>query len=220
MDFEELRKLVKQGEGQRVEFKLKATHPEKIVRGMVALANSEGGWLFLGVGDDRLIKGVKFPADDEFVMAKAIGEYASPPLRYRLEKIPIDENPDREVLAFYIAKGSELHYFKETPQERRGKAYIRIADKSFKASPEMWEVLKYRIKNKSVKFHYGDNERILLQYLEKNKHITVDEFATLAQIPRPKASRTLILLVVARVLKIYPQESGQDFFEFNEDVES
>jgi predicted HTH transcriptional regulator len=216
MDFEELRKLVKQGEGQHTEFKLKATHPEKIVRGMVALANSEGGWLFLGVDDTKIIKGVKFPLDDEFVMIKAIGEYASPPLRYKLDKIPIEENPDREVLAFYIPKASELHYFKENPTDRKGKAYIRIGDKSFKASPEMWEILKYRIKNKAINIRYGDKERTLLQYLEQNKHITVDEFAKIAQIPRLRASRTLVTLVVANVLKIHPQENGQDFFEYNE----
>jgi predicted HTH transcriptional regulator len=149
-------------------------------------------------------------------MVKAIGEYASPPLRYKLEKIPLEENPDREVLAFYIPKAHELHYFKENPADRKGKAYIRIADKSFKASPEMWEVLKHRVKNKAIKFRYGDKERALLQYLEQNKHITVDEFATIAQIPRLRASRTLVVLVVADVLKIHPQENGQDFFEYNE----
>jgi Fic family protein len=100
-----------------------------------------------------------------------------------------------------------------------GKVYIRIEDKSFKASREMWEILKYRIKNKGARFHYGDKERVLLQYLETHKYITVDEFAALAQIPRPKASRTLVVLVVAEVLRIQPQESGHDFFAFNEQHE-
>ena len=216
MDFAELRKIVRRGEGQHLEFKLKATHPEKIVRGMVALANSEGGWLLLGVDDDHHIKGVKYPLDDEFVMTKAIIAHISPPILYRLEKIPLDENPDREVLAFYINKGIVLHYFKEDPAEKKGKAYIRVADKSFKASPEMWEILKKKIKNKDVKFHYGTKEQLLLQYLAANKHITVDEFAQIAQISRQIASRTLVLLVVAKVLQIHPQESGYDFFAYDE----
>ncbi len=216
MDFDELRRLVKRGEGQHTEFKLKATHPEKIVRGMVALANSEGGWLFLGVDDDRLIKGVKFPVEDEYVMLKAINEYTSPLLHYTLERIPTEENPEREVLAFHIAKATELHYFKDNPTERKGKVYVRVQDKSFKASLEMWEILKIKFKNKSVKFSYGENEKLLLQYLEKNKHITVGEFAALAHISRSKASKTLIILTASSVLKILPQESGTDFFEFNE----
>jgi len=215
MDFAELRKIVRQGEGQHLEFKLKATHPEKIVRGMVALANSEGGWLLLGVDDNRDIKGVKFPLDDEFVMLKAIGEYTSPPLRYRLDKIPLDENPDREVLAFYIAKGTVLHYFKELPTDKKGRAYIRIGDKSFKASKEMWEILKKKIKNKDVGFSYGEKEQLLLQYLEVHKQITVETFATVAHISLGLASRTLVILTVAQLLQIHPHENGQDYFEFN-----
>jgi predicted HTH transcriptional regulator len=43
MDLKELKTLVKRGEGANLEFKLKASHPEKIVREVVAFANTDGG---------------------------------------------------------------------------------------------------------------------------------------------------------------------------------
>ena len=51
MTFTELKQLVRRGEGQYLEFKKKADHPDKIVREMVAFANSGGGELLLGVDD-------------------------------------------------------------------------------------------------------------------------------------------------------------------------
>jgi predicted HTH transcriptional regulator len=49
--------LVRKGEGATLEFKLKSNHPEKIVREVVAFANSQGGLLLIGVGDDKSIPG-------------------------------------------------------------------------------------------------------------------------------------------------------------------
>jgi predicted HTH transcriptional regulator len=215
MDFNELKRLVRQGEGKNVEFKLKASHPEKLVREMIAFANSEGGWLFIGVDDFKNIKGSKFPLEDEYVLTKAIVEYASPTLKYKLYKIPIEA--DREVLAFFIPKSTKIHYFCENPKLPKGKAYIRVDDKSLKASTEMWEILRGQEQNKLIKFRYGDKERILLQYLETYRSITVEQYAKTANIPRKIASRTLVLLVLAKVLQIKPHEAG-DSFEVVEQV--
>lgn len=57
----QLRRLVMEGEGQHLEFKRKVSHPEKIVREMIAFANSEGGTILIGVDDDGLLAGVKYP---------------------------------------------------------------------------------------------------------------------------------------------------------------
>ncbi len=71
-DLKSLKALVRQGEGMHLEFKLKATHPEKIVREIVAFANAEGGLLLVGVGDDRSVPGVKFADEDEYILTRAI----------------------------------------------------------------------------------------------------------------------------------------------------
>ena len=64
MNFGELQRLVRKGEGQFLEFKRKANHPEKIVKELVSFANSGGGTLLLGVSDDGKLNGVRNPHED------------------------------------------------------------------------------------------------------------------------------------------------------------
>jgi predicted HTH transcriptional regulator len=213
MDFLTLKKLVRQGEGFNLEFKLKAKYPEKIVREAVAFANTEGGILLIGVDDDKTIKGLKFPLEDEYVLEKAFAEYCVPPFDYYLSKIPTEG--EREVLMFRIPKSDKIHYVLDNPKQRRGKAYVRVADKSVQASYEMLEILRGNLKKRNIKFSYGDKEQVLMQYLAIHQKITVNQFSKTANIPRNLASQTLILLVLAKVLQIKPNEV-EDSFEFIE----
>jgi predicted HTH transcriptional regulator len=211
MDIKELRTLVQQGEGFHLEFKLKATHPEKIVREMVAFANSDGGKLLVGVADDKSIPGVKFPDEEEYILEKAITQLIDPPLSFTLEKITL---PDERGVLVYKINSSELkpHYVKLPESEEFGKTYVRVADRTVQASKEMREVLKGIRKQRNYRFEFGEKEKTLMQYLAGNQHITVDGFSEIAKIPRQTASRTLVLLVLSGVLRIIPDEE-QDFFE-------
>jgi predicted HTH transcriptional regulator len=209
MDFQTLKKLVRQGENSNIEFKLKATHPDKITKEAVAFANSEGGIIFLGVDDDRNIKGVKFPEEDEFILRKAFEEYASPAIDFELEKFVLEN--DREVLIFHVPKSEKIHYLLEKPKQKFGKAYVRVHDKCVKASHEMYQILKGRIKQKNVKFYFKEKEKLLMEYLDKNHSITLKKFMELANIERNVASKTLILLTLAGVLEIIADEVEDSF---------
>src|SRR5687767_10489320 len=76
---QELKKLVAQGEGPFLEFKRKASFPEKIIREMIAFANTRGGTLLLGVGDDGTLPGLKYPEDESHVIHQALKK-CKPPL--------------------------------------------------------------------------------------------------------------------------------------------
>ncbi|OJJ22392.1 transcriptional regulator [marine bacterium AO1-C] len=211
MLFHDLRRLVRKGEGQTLEFKLKTTHPEKIVKEIVAFANSDGGTLLLGIRDDLTIKGLKFPQEDEYVMNKAIDQYCYPPINYKLEKIPVEGN--REVLAYTIpASDKGPHRVVEGDKPNQGKVYVRVDHESIIAGKEMREILKGRRKKRDLRFQYGKKEEVLMKYLDLHQQITVQQFAETAEIPRRVASRTLVLLVLAKVLQIYPQASKEDSF--------
>ena len=211
MLYQNLRRLVKKGEGQTLEFKYKTTHPEKIVKEIVAFANSNGGILLVGIRDDQVIKGVKFPHEDEYVMKKAIEEYCYPPINYQFEKIPIEGS--REILAYTIpASDKGPHRVTEGEKPNQGKVYVRVDHESIIAGKEMREILKGRRKKRDVRFQYGKKEAILMKHLDEHQHITVQEFVKTAHISRKVASRTLVLLVLAKVLHIYPQANKEDFF--------
>ncbi|UJP66363.1 AlbA family DNA-binding domain-containing protein [Mongoliitalea daihaiensis] len=211
MTLQELYKLAQQGEGIRTEFKKKAAFPEKIVREIIALANTEGGYLLIGVDDDGTVSGQRFIEEEVFVMEKAIREYIFPELTYEVEIHKL--NPKKGIAVFSIPISTNRpHYLKDG---ERKKAYVRVQDRSIQASREVWEIIKRGKTPKDTVFTYGEKETLLMKALAAQEKITLREFQHLAKLPRFMASKTLIRLVLANVLKIQPQE-GEDFFVLNE----
>ena len=90
MTLTEAQQLIAQGEGHRIEFKLKAKHPDRIIREIVAFSNSKGGHLFIGVDDDGSIIGLKDAEEAHYVMEKAMQELCRPQIEYEYQIIPID----------------------------------------------------------------------------------------------------------------------------------
>lgn len=211
MDLNNLKSLVKRGEGEQLEFKLKTNHPEKIVREIAAFANTKGGKLLVGVSDEKQIVGLKFPDEDEFILIKNIEKLIEGELGYKVERVKVEN--EREVLIFDIEESviKPAYYLNpEDPNEK--KVYVRNADKSLQASKEVKEVLKGKSKNKGYKFNFGEKENLLVKYLSTNKYITIQTFSEIASIPTKIASRTLVLLVLGGVLNLIPQEY-EDRFE-------
>jgi predicted HTH transcriptional regulator len=203
MNVKELKNLVRQGEGTTLEFKLKANHPEKIIREIVAFANTKGGKLLVGVGDDKTIPGLKFVDEEEYMLVRAIERNCFPPLDYEIERIAITD--ERDVLVFNIPKSQEKPHFVQLENEENGKAYVRVQDRSVQASREVKQILR-REKEEGIQFRYGDKEKVLMAYLSENQKITIEKFSEIAKIPTWLASRTLVLLVLSNVLKIQPDE--------------
>lgn len=222
MSMQEIQKLVSCGEGENIEFKRKVAHPEKIIREIVAFANTKGGNLLIGVDDNGNIPGIKFADEEIYVLEKAIRQWCRPKLEYEVDVVPIN---GKKSIVHYKIKESEKkpHYvlnedFKNHKlngdkriHKHKGKAYVRFEDKSLQASPEVWKILKRGRKPRDMKFTFGEKEKLLMEYLDNHSHITLTEFTRLAHLPRFRASQTLVLLVLANVLKIIPREK-EDIF--------
>ena len=216
MTLREIRHLAARGESHTVEFKRKASHPEKIIREMVAFANTDGGHLMIGVNDDGSIPGLKFPEEEMYVLEAAITKYCRPAFHHSVEVIPVSE--DRSVVVYHIPSSNKKPHFviepnpgltnSSRPARPHKRAFVRAEDKSVQASREMKEIIRRKQRSKGIRFNYGDKEKLLFDYLEKNPQITLEEFAELANISKHKASRTLVLLVLANVLEIIPSEKG------------
>ena len=84
-------------------------------------------------------------------------------------------------------------------------------DQSIKASREVREIARRSQVKKDVRFHYGDHEKMLMQYLDTNDSITLKEFMKVSGLKKFYASKKLILLVLANVLTITPHEKGDLF---------
>jgi predicted HTH transcriptional regulator len=207
MGLREIIKLASEGEGLRLEFKKKAAHPEKIVKEIIALANTEGGYLMIGVDDDGTVSGQRFIDEEIFVMDRAISQLIHPPLNIVKEVIHL--NQKKGVAVYKIEKSLYAPHF--LFENNRKKAFVRVKDRSIQASREVWEILKRQQRNENIIFHYGKNERILMQALAENDSITVKGFMKVAKIPIFIASRILVRLVLANVLRVIPQEN-EDLF--------
>ncbi|HSI76190.1 MAG TPA: ATP-binding protein [Lunatimonas sp.] len=207
MTLQEISKLAQQGEGLHIEFKKKAAHPEKIVREIVAMANTEGGYLLIGVDDNGTVSGQRFIEEEVFVMDKAINELIFPPIVPERQLLHL--NAKKGIAVYQINKSSQRPHF--IVENAKRKAYVRVKDKSIQASREMWEILKREKKQEDVVFQYGRKEEILVKALEKQPSITLKEYMQLAKLPVYVASRTLVKLVLANVLQVIPQES-EDIF--------
>jgi predicted HTH transcriptional regulator len=200
---QDLKKLVQKGESASLEFKRKAAYPEKIVREMIAFANSGGGILLVGIGDDRSIPGLKYPEGESHVIREALKK-CKPALSYQETFIPIGNA--RTVIQYEIPESSKKpHYLLNGNQKE---AFVRVNDQSIKASREMQEIVRRARLKKDIRFHYGEHEKFLMEYLDANPDITLKKFMELSGLKRFYASKKLVLLVLADVLKITPHEKG------------
>lgn len=212
MDIREIKNLVKEGETETIEFKRKANFPEKIVKEIVAFANSKGGKLLIGVDDDTSVTGIRNYEEDVYSLKEAITRYCAPPIKYHLEVVKLNEK--RAVLLYEIYESStKPHYVIDTFNGYIKKSYIRLADRSIQASHEMVQILRKKNRKKNLKVHFGDKEKILMQYLGKHESITLNTFCRIAGISKSTASRTLIWLVSANILDIEAREEEDIFIQ-------
>lgn len=201
----QLRRLVLEGEGLHLEFKRKSSSPEKLVRELIAFANTEGGTLLIGVDDDGNLPGIKYPDEEIHVVKEALAKHCKPELTYNESVIPLSET--RFIVRLDVPpRSGALHYFFAPGVARQ--TLVRASDMSIKASPEMEEILRRMARDKAVKFTFGDAEKKLMEYLEENKIINLAGYQKFSGLNSFKARRKLILLVLASVLKITATEKG------------
>lgn len=205
----EILKLIRGGESQYVEFKKKANHPEKIIREVVAFANSEGGHLFIGVDDNGSLAGLKYPEDEEFVLTKAIKELCKPTIDFTVELVQVRD--DIEILHYHILESKmKPHFAFLSKNHRYGKAFIRSADHSIQASYEVRQILK-RSKNMHKPIVFEEKTKELFKYFENHSGITLSEYTELSGLNKKLASNKLIHLALSGALKITPKEGGDIF---------
>jgi predicted HTH transcriptional regulator len=213
MNLRALEELVSKGEGQRLEFKLKASFPEKIAREMVAFANSSGGELFVGVDDDGKITGLKFADEEKFVIDKAITDHIKPGIKFEFEYITVSKK--RRVLHYRIFEMRRKPIYYLIDPSKKGQAFVRVEDKSVKASREMVEILRRSKKNKSYPVQLNETEQKLFRYIDTHSKATLSDFIQIAGISRVKASQILVNLVVSNILDIENDENV-DYYSMKE----
>lgn len=139
-DQEFVRDLLKQKEGLRLDFKQQITSKEKIAKTLSALANSEGGFIVIGMSDKRNIIGIDVE-EERYMIEAANEEFCIPRVAMILDEIKVypdktstEENDEEKSLLLVEVKKSlgPLIFCKNKSGEL--KAYQRVNDQTLAIS--------------------------------------------------------------------------------------
>ncbi len=226
MDYKDVLRLIEEGEGFEIEFKRKVSTPEKIARTMIALANTKGGHILFGVDDDGSIIGVESEKSEADLIREAGAEFCEPKITPEIEIVPFD---GKDVIVAYVAQSdNKPHYYTgengngngngHPHPEEHTRVFIRVNDKTVMASKEVVKILRAeRPDAPPVRLEFGENEKQLFRYLDEYERITTREFSKLVNISERRATRILVALVRAGVMRIHTMEK-HDYFTLAYDV--
>ena len=200
----DLRALISQGEGERLEFKKKTTHPTRIAHTLSSLANTHGGQVLVGVDDDGRIVGVRDAEEERYLLREAAAHYIDPPLTLHFREVETDD--ERVVLVVQVPESpNKPHRAQVAPGEWRG--YVRVRDESVQASTLTEKLLeRQQPEARLEKIPLNKDELRVLDYLRTTPRITVAQYTKLVNISRRRAYRTLIKLVLHGYLRYHDKE--------------
>ena len=211
MDYKDIDELIDEGEGFELEFKRKVTSPKKIARTLIAFANTRGGTILFGVDDDRTVVGVG-SEKEEMKMIHTAGDYfCEPPI---VPEIDVVSYRGRDVIVATVAESAVKPHELVRDEEENGdsRVFIRVNDKTVAASKEVIRILRSEHPDAPpLRIAIGDTERRLFEYLDQHERITVRQFGDLVNISARRASRSLIQLVRAGVLRVHTHEKEEYF---------
>ncbi len=225
MDYRDVEEFIEEGEGFRVEFKRRISSPEKISRTIISFANTKGGTILFGVDDDGSIVGVESEKSEVDLIETAGREYCDPQIHPRIEIVPVD---GKDVILCHIDESrTKPHFFlgehheNDRPNGDRTEStrvYIRVNDKTVMASRETVRILQNENPDAPpLKVAIGENERRLFTYLDQHERITLREFGRLVNVSDRRASRIIVRLVRAGVIRIHTHER-EEFFTLGSDL--
>ncbi len=93
LEADELLRLLKEGEGSRLEFKRGLPRASKVARTLAAFANTRGGYLLVGVDDHGRVEGAPRPRETALELLAIAREAIEQPLTPRIQTLRIDGVP-------------------------------------------------------------------------------------------------------------------------------
>ena len=200
----DLHDLIARGEGEELEFKQKTTHPHRISRTLVSLANTRGGQVLVGVDDAGRILGVRDTEEELFVLHDAAAHYIEPPLtNLRYHEV---EEDGRTVLIVTVPESPRKpHRAQVAPNDWRG--YVRVRDASVQTSGLTEKLLeRQQPESRFEQLPLNRQELAVIDYLKTHSRITLAQFMKLVNFGKRRAYQTLIKLVLHGYIRHHDKE--------------
>ncbi|KAF0238929.1 MAG: hypothetical protein FD181_652 [Prolixibacteraceae bacterium] len=207
-------KLIQEGEHQRQDFKYCINDSKKIAKSLVAFANTDGGRLLVGIKDNGKIVGIK--TDEEYYMVEAAAKiYSNPPISFLTQQWQAE---GKTVLEILIEPSTQKPHF-AIDEDGKWLAYLRVGDENFLAHKIHLNVWKRNNNPVGVHFTYTNREKILIDYLQNNKQITISKFMRQAHISRMKAEEVITNFIIMNVINLKTEKEGT-FFELIQTIDA
>jgi len=211
MTLKELKLLCKDGEGQYIEFKQNANHPDQIVEEVVGFANSKGGSLLVGVADNGTPSGLKFAEDDAIFLTDYIRKNILPKPLFDYILIPVTKA--KSVIQFKVQAGNNKPYGLKRGNTR--KVLYRVDDLCIQASRELKNILRSTNHSKGQIIRYTELENEILKIIEQGVRLSKRQISQKINFGSRKISDCLVRLVSAGVLNIIPAVDD-DLYEYHD----
>jgi len=213
-NWRKLRDVIEQGEGDNIEFKHEFSSFEKIAKELCAFANTRGGVLLIGVNDNGKVSGIESEKESTALIEQTAQFYCEPSVVVNIGVVEYDgldvlvvDVPESRTKPHAVVLNDE-----NANTEKDNRVYIRQKDKSVIASKEVCKVLAgLRDDAPPLQLKIGWLEKFVLDYLDKNERLTIQTFRALVNISQRRASRCLVFLVRAGVIRIFTDEA-EDYF--------
>lgn len=199
-----LKELIRQGEGLQVEFKKTLPHLEKIAKTLVAFANTKGGFLLIGIQDDKFVSGISDVEEELFMLEKANQFHCQPMVSFAVHE---EEVFGKKVLIIEIIEGLDKPYRAQLNGDWQ--VFVRAGDQCVLASSLVVKVLEtQRDEREALKPEkITNNEKALFTFLERQRRISLKDYAKLINVSKRRAYRILIELTLKGKLFMHDFES-------------
>lgn len=195
--------LIRQGEGQMLDFKYCISDPRKIARSLSAFSNSDGGTLLIGIRDNGSVAGIN--SDEEYYMIDTAARlFCSPEVNIKINQHNIN---GKSVLEVIVPK-AEKRPFKAKDDDGKWKAYFRQGDQNFLANNVMLQVWRRSESARGLLIRFENEENILMNYLRNTGSITLSGFKKVASLNSRKAERILSDFILCGIIISEASEKG------------
>lgn len=135
-DEEIIKSLIRQKEGEKLDFKQKITSKQKISKTLAGLANTEGGFILIGVSDEKRIIGID-PEEERYMIEAANEEFCIPRVALSIAEFKlIDEKTveqpeqiERSLLLVEVKKSEGPKVYCKTKNGDL-RTYVRVKDQT------------------------------------------------------------------------------------------
>ena len=193
-DKQYLQSLIREGEHQQQDFKYRVSDARKLAKSVSAFANTNGGRLLIGVRDDGNMSGVR-DEEEIYMMHQAAYRYCRPEASIKFDTYHVD---GRTIVIATIPP-SDRRPISVASDDRKPRAYIRIADENIVASPVHLAIWRESQNSQGTMLTYTDSVRKILDVLQ-DQELPLNLIVRRSHIQRPKVIKLLARLIRFQVV--------------------